>query len=711
MHARRIYNFGPFSIDVNAKVLLRGGEPVRLSRKAVETLLVLAESSGQVLTKDEMLAAVWPDRVVDEANLTQNIAVVRKALGAERGSPGYIETFAGRGYRLVGPVTLVEEPAEAEESHRPSVMPVRPRRSWLGPAATVFAVGAVLVAASIWFALSRRPAAVPTEFHRVPVTRFAGKEYQPAVSPDGTSVAFVWEQGPQQPAGIWVQTSGESLPRRVSSPGGQCSSPTWSPDGKSLAYFRFAEDSGHVVIVPAGGGEERPVARLFPTRFGLPNRHMDWSPDGKWLVVNDASSESEPLGLFLLSIATGEKERLTEPALQYVGDVDPRFSPDGKWIAFTRAFNRAWQELFVMPATGGNAKQITADGRQVTGHDWTRDGQSVVFSSNRDGEFKVWKVQPAAADPASAMRTSGIYADFPVQLSLARRSSVLVYSVLQQDRNIWRLDLKAEPARSGAWSRVIASPVLDASPQYSPDGARIVFRSDRSGEEQLWVASADGSNPVQITRGRQRPSVGRWSPDGRSIVFNNSKDALIFIANAGPDGQWIVHETGVMGVHPVFSTDGKWIYAGRKSTIVRMPASGGEAATIADIPGISLGTSADGRLLYFVQEPAGTALWSLDTASKQAAKVLDNLVSYCSSCWAVAPSGIYYLGSKRGEPGKQALYFHDVATRRDRLVIEYPEPLLPIGSGPFSLSPDGRYLLCVRMDPSNADITSVHDFR
>ncbi len=710
MHARRIYNFGSFSIDVTAKVLLRDGEPVRLSRKAVETLLVLVESSGRVLTKEELIAAVWPDRVVDEANLTQNIAVVRKALGAERGSPGYIETFAGRGYRLVGPVTLIEEPAGTEDSHGTSV-PVRLRRSWLGLGSALFAVGAVIVAASIWFAVSRRPAAVQTEFHRVPVTRFAGKEYQPAVSPDGISVAFVWEQGPQQPAGIWVQTSGESSPRRVSGPGAQCSSPTWSPDGNSLAYFRFSADSAQVVIAPARGGEERAIARLFPTRFGLPNRHLDWSPDGKSLVVNDSSAESQPLGLFLLSIATGERRRLTEPAYQYVGDVDPRFSPDGKWIAFTRAFNRAWQELFVMPAAGGNATQITADGRQVSGHDWARDGQSVVFGSNRDGEFKVWKVQPAAAAPARTMQTTGIYADYPLQLSVARRSPVLVYSVLQQDRNIWRLDLKASPGRAGAWSRVIASPVLDASPQYSPDGARIVFRSDRSGEEQLWVAAADGSNPVQITQGRQRPSVGRWSPDGRSIVFNNSKDALIFVASAGPDGQWTVRETGVMGVHPVFSTDGTWIYAGRKSTIVRMPAAGGETAVIGEVAGISLGTSADGRSLYFVQEPAGTALWSLDTASKQAAKVIDNLVPYCSSCWAVAPSGIYYLGIKRGEPGKQALYFHEVAAGRDRFVMDYPEPLLPIGSGPFSLSPDGRYLLCVRMDPSNADITTVQDFR
>jgi len=82
---------------------------VHLARKSVETLLALIESSGQVVTKEDLMATVWPDRIVDEANLAQNIAVIRKAIGAAHGEPGQIETFPGRGYRILGPITLLQE--------------------------------------------------------------------------------------------------------------------------------------------------------------------------------------------------------------------------------------------------------------------------------------------------------------------------------------------------------------------------------------------------------------------------------------------------------------------------------------------------------------------------------------------------------------------------------------------------------------------------
>ena len=83
----------------------------------------------------------------------------------------------------------------------------------------------------------------------------------------------------------------------------------------------------------------------------------------------------------------------------------------------------------------------------------------------------------------------------------------------------------------------------------------------------------------------------------------------------------------------------------------------------------------------------------------------------CTSCWAVGQDGIYYLGSGKQSFDTQVIYFHDFATGRDREITKYPEPLAPVGSGPFSLSPDLRSLLCVRVDPSNSDIMRVEPFR
>lgn len=705
MKPHRVYSFGPFQLDAVAKVLLRDGQPVRLTRKAVETLLVLVEGAGQVVTKEEIFAAVWPDRVVDEANLAQNIAVIRKALAVSKGEPGYIETFPGRGYRLVGPVTVAEvapEPAALAPAEPPR------RRRTLTVAAAVFLV--VLSGATLaWFLRrDRPPATVADLLHRTPVARQAGKEYQPAVSPDGRLVAYVWEKPEGGSATIWIREGLEEPPRRISSEAADALSPAWSPDGRRLAYLRFQGSTGALVVYDRETRAERILCPVFPSRYALAWRHVDWSPDGRWLAVDDAESSHEAFGIFLVSAATGQRRRLTSTESFHIGDMDPRFSPDGRSLSFIRAFHRAHQELFVASLEGGELRQLTFDGKQISGQDWMSGGAELIFGSNRTGEFRLWRlpVGKAAAQPVA----TGIYGDFPIQVAAARRAPVLVYSVLQHDLNIWRLDLKS-PGGRDRWRRVIASPGQDASPQYSPDGKRICFRSDRSGEEQLWVSDADGNNAVQVTRGALWPSVGRWSPDGRAIVFNNARSGEIYIAREDPDGAWQTHSTGFTGYHPVFSPDGEWIYAGTMNALVRIPARGGQATELAAERGISLDVSRDGRFLYFVREATDTVLRRADTVTGRTEPVLDGLLPYCSSCWAHTNAGIYYLGSKRGAGGTQTLYFFDFSRGRAEPLLDYPEPLSPIGSGPFSLSPDGHFLLCVRVDPSNADIFRVEPFR
>jgi Tol biopolymer transport system component len=562
------------------------------------------------------------------------------------------------------------------------------------------------VAAVIW--ALRRPAATPAaEIHRTAVTRLPGREIQPAISPDGKRIAFVWEEEGGRNGGIWVQSGSSDQPRRITPADGAYSSPAWSPDGQYLACVRFQGSTGSLIVLPVAGGPAREAGSVMPPPYGLANRFLDWSPDGASLVFADAATPHGTLSLYTLSFATGARRRLTQPGPDLIGDVAPRFSPDGKTVSFVRAFHRSWQELFSVPYLGGTERQLTAFAGQISGHDWFDNGASLVFGSDKSGEFRLWTM-PAAGPPRKARPTS-IYGDFPVQLSVARRTQALAYSVLHHDLNIWRLDLQAKPGSASQWTRIIASSAQDVSPQYSPDGRRICFRSDRSGEEQLWVSDSDGGNQLQVTQGKLHPSVGRWAPDSRAIVFNNARTGDLFVAREVQHGGWATQPLDANGYHPVYSPDGKWIYAGTKG-IDRIPAQGGPASQIATVRGLSLGASTDGSALYFVREPSGSVLWRLDLRSSEAKPVLDGLVPYCTSCWALAARGLYYLGSHPESDARQTLYFHDAATRRDRAVVDYPEPLPPIGTGPFSLSPDGRYLLCVRLGPPSGDVFRVDPF-
>ncbi len=705
MIEKRLYRIGGFTLDATAKVLMRGGTPVHLTLKAVETLLVLTENAGSVVTKDELMKAVWPDRVVDEANLMQNIAVIRKALGAPAGDPAHIETYPGRGYRLVGPAIVVEhallpdavETAEPSQIHR-----VRLGRRWLlfgGLTAAVLAGVGLLVHGRL-----RPPTEKPMAIR--PFTRLPGREHQPSVTRDGKRVAFVWSREGNQPGGIWLQDiGGAALPRAITKGSGHFSSPVWSPDEKSLAYLRIERAATEILITALDSGEERLLFRLTPGDYGFDMRLLDWSADGRYLVVSHSSLPGEPAGLVLVPLDGGANRQLTAPSDIVGGDFEPRFSPDGRTISFVRYISRSHQELFIVPSAGGAARQLTSDGKQISSQDWMPDGRNLVFASSREGVYRLWRLRADAAEANLTLRSTGVYGEFPIQLSLARNSHTLVYSVLRQDRNIWRFDLKEK-----TWTQVVASSGLSASPQYSPDGRRICFRSDRSGDEQLWVSQADGSNPVQVTRGNLLPSVGRWSPDGGSLVFNNHKSGEIFIASMGGGGTWSVRGLNATGIHPVFSADGRWIYAGRAASIVRIPSGGGEPSEVAPVRGLSLGLAPDGRHLYFVRDPAASELWRVPTEGGEASRVLDGLVPACTSCWAPAPDGVYYLGSNPNLLDSQTLYFHDLRTNRRTAVADYPEPLLPVGSGPFSLSPDHRSLLVVRVAPSNADIMRAEPF-
>jgi|SRR5579864_367853 len=106
MVAAQRYEFGPFRLD--GRVLFHDGRRVALTPKVLETLLVLVEADGRIVSKDELMQKVWPDTFVDETSLTSNISVLRKTLSMEGGGGSYVETVPKRGYRFAAPVSSID---------------------------------------------------------------------------------------------------------------------------------------------------------------------------------------------------------------------------------------------------------------------------------------------------------------------------------------------------------------------------------------------------------------------------------------------------------------------------------------------------------------------------------------------------------------------------------------------------------------------------
>ena len=114
---KQLYEFGPFRLDVDERLLMRDGRMTPLPPKVFDTLLVLVENSGRVVSKDELMQSLWPDTFVEESNLTQNISQLRRALGDGAADAQYIETIPKRGYRFVAGVqSLAVNGVSAEEA-------------------------------------------------------------------------------------------------------------------------------------------------------------------------------------------------------------------------------------------------------------------------------------------------------------------------------------------------------------------------------------------------------------------------------------------------------------------------------------------------------------------------------------------------------------------------------------------------------------------
>src|SRR4051812_40231122 len=193
-NSKHCYDFGPYRVDANERLLRCGDQVVPITPKAFEMLLVLLKDSGHVITKDELMKRVWPDTVVEEANLSHNIYKLREALGEGRNGEKYIETVPRRGYRFVAKVRelgeqtadlivaehtraqlVVEEDDTTEKMIEPGVHTSFPARrlslpkSLLPVAACLVLIGLVAGAVYVWRKMPARTVLNGAGLHSIAV--------------------------------------------------------------------------------------------------------------------------------------------------------------------------------------------------------------------------------------------------------------------------------------------------------------------------------------------------------------------------------------------------------------------------------------------------------------------------------------------------------------------------------------------------------------
>jgi DNA-binding winged helix-turn-helix (wHTH) protein len=361
--------------------------------RVMDVLVCLASRPGEVFSRDELLQAVWRDVVVSEEALTRAISELRRVLDDDPKSPRYVETIRKGGYRLVAQVERAEDrPSESVEGAAESAASGASRVYRLVAAIALLASAAVF---AIWYFGYRgstpEPGSEALVLVATPLTSLEGPEEFPAISRDGTYVAFAWAGEAQDNVDIYVKQVGTEARLRLTDHPGVDTYPRWSVDGKTLAFLHIDESGQALYTVPLIGGQPR---RLIAAGAWIGGH--DWSPDGHSLVYSEAASPSAPARLFLLDLDTMETRSLTPQSEDGI-DVGPVFSPDGRTVAFMRANAAQLFDVFLADVESGEVRRLTQGLLQTRGIDWTRDGRSLICSAVSSAYYTLLRIDVAGA--------------------------------------------------------------------------------------------------------------------------------------------------------------------------------------------------------------------------------------------------------------------------------------------------------------------------
>jgi serine/threonine protein kinase len=565
-------------------------------------------------------------------------------------------------------------------------------RSWLW---ALSAVGAVLLAAAAWF--MRSYVSPSPQQTLVPVTTYPGSELFPSFSPDGKQIAFFWDGENGSKPGIYVKLLGETNALRLTT--GTDQNPAWAPDGKRIAFRRGDRNQG-IYTVSALGGAERKLTGL------VPNSQISWSPDGNWLSLS--LNDDIERGIVLLRVEGGELRRISSPQPPAF-DQSPAFDQDGHRLAYASCAGEYSCDVYVQDLDArysprGLPRPITRQRASITGVTWSRDGGSLIYAASQLAGMLpyLWQARADGRQAPQRLEIAGPLAYSPSASPTANR---LIFSRRLRDYDIWRY-------RTGdGIEPLIMSSLADYNPQFSPDGTRIAFESSRSGEaEEIWVAQADGSQPVQITNrlGRHQ-GTPRWSPDSRWIAFDSQ----------GQDGHWDIYVIEAAGGsprritfepsdenQPFWSHDGNWIYFRSNRTgrteIWRVPFAGGRQEQVTTQGGSTAYESVDGTSLFYTKADSGP-LFVRRLSGGEERQVLPYV--YLKS-FAPVTDGIYYLGP-RSDEGSYPLEFFQFSSGVIRLLTKIPGSVFQ----GLSVSPDRKTILFTKSVSVGADLMMIESFR
>lgn len=556
-NASYLYCFGDYYLDTFERTLRRNGELIVLPPRVFDTLTLLVERHGTVITKRDMMDAIWKDAFVEEANLTQNIYLLRKTLGTTDNGKDWIETLPRKGYVFSGSVEHIgNDGRDSAVASKPTPLKTKTYRRFtlVAGVAGLLLLAGLAIGAYFNF---RRESGPGTE--RKPAFRkltAVGNAEFPVIAPDGRSFAFVRE------GYLYIQPIDKDEPKLIKLPENiKCGFIQFKPDGRSIAFraeSRFVM-GGDIYEIGIEGGEPKVIAKNVWSG-------VSFSRDGKQAAFIRDQRESNRHTVVIEDLASGMERELasvTEPT-NYVLTAAPAWSPDSSKIVvstISRESQAPRSQLVVYDVSTSAAQEFAPRPlRRFDQAAWQPDGSGILVIA-REGQtyFQIWKIAYPDGRLSRVTNDNNIYRSISISadgkriisgdyttfshvwIALANNFNAqkqLTFGNLSRDgilgmqwttdggmiyssRVFGNVDLwKAGPGELDRAQLTKEAGDVNANPNLSPDGKTLYFTSTRTGTSQIWRMDAAGGNQTQITIGdKENNTQPRISPDGETLYF------------------------------------------------------------------------------------------------------------------------------------------------------------------------------------------------
>ncbi|TQV87646.1 winged helix-turn-helix domain-containing protein [Aliikangiella coralliicola] len=688
--------FGEWSFDPVDGQLRSKRKAHRLQPRLAKLLSIFVANVHVLLSRETLIEILWQDKTVNEDALSRCVAELRSTLGDDRLSPVYIETVPKKGYRFIHPLNT--------------------------SATQKMSVGLTILALVLLgsFSLSQfsnqsfnsNELAEGLKSDLISARRLTADsifEHQPEISNHGDKVAFSVIEDKELTVRV-VSVGGELL-HEIKEPDYYLYSPTFSPDDQSLLIAAVEQQNCLIFRYRLASMQRETLGEcLVPNSSGI----FSWSPDGESfsyvapsrapddLSLSDSSSENQEkleasknisrAAIWTYHLKTEQRSQLTQPTGLEIFDTRPRYSSDGKTLAFTRGTKSARHLYTIDIGKPNQTNQLTDTHAFIAGFSWLENNRSLLFDSDELGDRKLWLLDVQSKQKQILGARD---AQFP---SVAKKRSLLAFHEVRYSANIWSVDLTDD---SQAPKKIIESTKYDNFPAFSPDGQQIAFTTNRHGNSEVWLYSAATQQQSKLVA---TPGLNmfmpNWSSDGEQLLVSsrgaegyrcyqvsvkNGKAQPIKLIKQAHYACLFSEEGDIFAVSKVPDEISQLLKLNTDGTLEILTEEGARRIQITN----------SGTLIYSIPNKDG--LYSVDLAGQNRQTILPGFNHSLDDHWTVQGNYLYYPKIE----GQRAIWRYDLTTGKEKIVTTE----LPSAIGlTMSVNPQQTKLVLSRTDSRQSDI-------